>query len=215
MRPATRAMFRMSTVLVAAFFLSILPSSTQAARFHNSSSIDRRSYLPRSQSLLAYDDRPPECPPCFNCQLDKFPCRHFSECNPYTGTCICPPGFGGDDCAEPVCGALSDGVNRPIRKEKQRCKCKDGWDGINCNVCNTDAACDTLMPNKEGGVCYKDGVLAKENHQMCEVTNKKIVSLLSPRKPQVTFSCEKEDATCNFQCEYISMGVSISNVLGC
>lgn len=32
-----------------------------------------------------------------------------------------------------VCGALSDGRDRPQRKEDEKCQCKDGWGGINCN----------------------------------------------------------------------------------
>lgn len=34
---------------------------------------------------------------------------------------------------------------------------------------------------------------------MCDVTNRKILDQLKERKPQVTFSCEAEDKTCNFQ----------------
>ncbi|THC96466.1 hypothetical protein EYZ11_004057 [Aspergillus tanneri] len=34
---------------------------------------------------------------------------------------------------------------------------------------------------------------------MCEVTNRKILDQLKERKPQVTFTCEAEDSTCNFQ----------------
>ncbi|KAL1990526.1 hypothetical protein VTN49DRAFT_6365 [Thermomyces lanuginosus] len=146
----------------------------------------------------AFDDRPPECPPCFNCQLDAFQCHQFAPCNNYTGKCSCPPGYGGDDCSTPTCGSLADGVNRPPRKGKS-CKCKDGWAGINCNVCTTDDACNAMMPSGEGGVCYTQGIVVKENHQMCDVTNRKIVDQLKDRKPQVTFSCEAEDHTCNFQ----------------
>ncbi|KAF9898480.1 hypothetical protein BX616_003966, partial [Lobosporangium transversale] len=45
--------------------------------------------------------RPEECPPCFNCQLDAFPCSHFAPCNSYDGLCTCPPGFAGNNCSEP------------------------------------------------------------------------------------------------------------------
>ncbi|KAL2820796.1 hypothetical protein BDW59DRAFT_112926 [Aspergillus cavernicola] len=143
------------------------------------------------------DDRPGECPPCFNCQLDAFNCTQFASCNKYTGKCLCPPGFGGEDCSTPVCGSLPD-RQRPPRKDKY-CSCKDGWDGINCNVCKTDDACNAVMPTGEDGVCYKQGVTVKENFQMCDVTNRKILDLLGDQKPQVTFSCEAQDKTCNFQ----------------
>ncbi|MCJ1414761.1 hypothetical protein MMC32_001089 [Xylographa parallela] len=56
------------------------------------------------------------------------------------------------------------------------------------------------MPEGEGGVCHKQAVVVKENYQMCDVTNKKIIDQLGPdQKPQVTFSCNAEDETCNFQ----------------
>ena len=80
--------------------------------------------IPRSPYPLL-DDRPADCPPCFNCQLDSYNCTHFAPCNKYNGKCSCPPGFGGDDCSTPVCGALADGENRP-RREGDTCSCKDG-----------------------------------------------------------------------------------------
>ncbi|KAK2767639.1 hypothetical protein FQN54_003797 [Arachnomyces sp. PD_36] len=143
-------------------------------------------------------DRPADCPPCFNCQLDAFQCQQFSDCNKYNGKCSCPPGFGGEDCSQPLCGSLGDGNDRSPRKGGS-CDCKDGWEGINCNVCKTDDACNALMPEGEGGVCYKQGLVVKENYQMCDVTNRKILDLLGERKPQVTFSCDAEDEACNFQ----------------
>lgn len=152
--------------------------------------------LPSQFSLR--DNRPADCPPCFNCQLDAFQCTQFAPCMNNSGKCACHPGFGGDDCSEPTCGSLADEPNRAIRKDKY-CSCKDGWTGINCNVCKTDDACNAMMPENDGGVCYKQGVTVKENFQMCDVTNRKIVDQLKERKPQVTFSCKAEDHTCNFQ----------------
>ncbi|KAJ5287895.1 ABC transporter G family member [Penicillium angulare] len=150
------------------------------------------------RSVSLFDDRPSDCPPCFNCQLDSYNCTQFSACNGYNGKCSCPAGFGGDDCSVPTCGSLADGENRPPRTG-DKCDCKEGWGGINCNVCQEDSACDAMMPEGKDGVCYKEGVTVKENFQMCDVTNKKIMDQLGNKKPQVTFSCEAEDHTCNFQ----------------
>ncbi|EPS30476.1 hypothetical protein PDE_05427 [Penicillium oxalicum 114-2] len=180
-----------------AFLFSVVAlvcSSTSAAAW---SDVYDVNLIPRSPFSLL-DDRPPECPPCFNCQLDSYNCTHFAPCNKYNGKCSCPPGFGGDDCSIPVCGSLADGENRP-RREGDTCDCKEGWSGINCNVCETDNACNAMMPEGEGGRCYKQGVTVKENFQMCDVNNRKIVDQLDGRKPQVTFSCKDEDKTCNFQ----------------
>ncbi|KAI9924611.1 hypothetical protein ASPWEDRAFT_51625 [Aspergillus wentii DTO 134E9] len=153
--------------------------------------------VPRSL-LSTLDDRPAGCPPCFNCQLDAFQCAQFAQCNKYNGKCTCPPGFGGDDCSEPVCGSLADGGNRAPRNG-DTCSCGEGWEGINCNVCKTDNACNAMMPEGEGGVCYKQGITVKQNFQMCDVTNKMILKQLDGRKPQVTFSCDADDSSCNFQ----------------
>ena len=90
------------------------------------------------------------------------------------------------------------GKDRAPRIEED-CECVDGWEGINCNVCKTNEACDAMMPDNEGGVCYNEGVVVHENHQMCDVTNRKIIDQLKDKAPQITFSCDKDDATCNFQ----------------
>ena len=103
---------------------------------------------------------------------------------------------------EPVCGSLADGKNRPMRNDGT-CECEKGWTGINCNVCQSNKACNALMPESEGGVCYQNGEVVKENYQMCDVTNRKITDLLGAQKPQVTFTCNREEESCDFQCKKI------------
>jgi hypothetical protein len=147
-----------------------------------------------------YEDRPDGCPPCFNCNLEDFQCQQFADCSKANGRCVCPPGFGGEDCSLPLCNSLADGKDRAPR-DGQHCDCKDGWEGINCNVCQTNDACNALMPENEDGVCYREGLVVKENFQMCDITNKKIKELLKERKAQATFSCNAEAEECNFQCE--------------
>ncbi len=173
--------------------LGILSLSWPTFAYHNYS----RSDLLQSSFSLD-DDRPPDCPPCFNCNLEAFQCAQFATCNKYNGKCSCPPGFGAEDCSKPVCGSLALGKDRAPR-DGGECVCEEGWEGINCNVCKSDNACNALMPEDEGGVCYKDGVVVKENHQMCDITNRKILDQLKERTPQATFSCNAEDDTCNFQ----------------
>lgn len=84
-----------------------------------------------------------------------------------------------------------------------KCECDEGWGGINCNVCTQDSACNALMETGSGGVCYQNGELVKNNHQICSVTNKKIKELLGDQIAEVTFTCEKESKECEFQCEYL------------
>ena len=57
------------------------------------------------------------------------------------------------------------------------------------------------VPDDGGAVCYQNGDVVKENYQMCDVTNKQIIEILKGKKPQVTFTCNRDDATCAFQCE--------------
>ena len=173
--------------------LGILGSIWPSHAYQNCS---RADLLQSSFSLN--DDRPPDCTPCINCNLEAFQCAQFSSCNKYNGKCSCPPGFGGEDCSKPLCGSLAKGKDRAPRGEG-KCICEDGWEGINCNVCKTNDACNSLMPENSGGVCYKDGVVVKENHQMCDITNRKILDQLKERTPQATFSCNAEEDTCNFQ----------------
>ncbi|KAK4507275.1 hypothetical protein PRZ48_001010 [Zasmidium cellare] len=146
-----------------------------------------------------YDKRPEDCPPCFNCNLEDFPCLQFGNCTKSSGRCSCPPGYGGEDCSLPLCGSLADGKDRAPRDGDNPCECKEGWEGINCNVCKTNDACNAMMPNNEDGVCYREGVVQKENFQICDITNRKIVDILNGKKPQATFSCNAERAECNFQ----------------
>lgn len=156
------------------------------------------SLLPRDVFSI-YGDRPDDCPPCFNCNLQDFQCHQFANCSAANGRCICPPGWGGEDCSEPLCGGLASKERTP--RTGEQCECDDGWSGINCNVCKNNDACNPLMPEGEGGVCYKGGLVVHENFQQCDVTNKQILEQLKEKKPQVTFSCNADVAKCNFQCE--------------
>lgn len=86
-----------------------------------------------------------------------------------------------------------------MRKDSN-CECDEGWTGINCNVCTENKACDALMETGSGGVCYTNGEVVQKNHQICDVTNEKITSLLGKQVPEVTFACSKGEKSCDFQC---------------
>ncbi|EST07662.1 ABC-2 type transporter [Kalmanozyma brasiliensis GHG001] len=178
--------------------------------------LDRR-YLATYQSIFSNGsnpgspDRPPSCPPCpapdcFNCQLPAYECYQYGECNQYDGLCSCPVGFGGPDCLSPLCGSPADGSKRFPKGEPgddKSCQCSEGWESLNCNVCNKDAACANFLMGGErlgeNGTCYDGGATIQQSFQQCDVTNQKIVDMLPGRPPQVTFSCDKSDASCNFQ----------------
>jgi ABC-type multidrug transport system ATPase subunit len=156
--------------------------------------------LLQQNPFLAFNHRPADCPPCFNCNLDDFVCHQFANCTQSSGKCACPAGFGGEDCSQPLCGSLAGGKDRPLRDGNKPCECEKGWEGINCNVCKTDDACAPLMPgDHSGGVCFREGVVVKENYQICDITNRKIIDQLKDQKPQATFDCNAERAECSFQ----------------
>ena len=177
---------------------SILPSALAADRtYQNYITTDE---LLQQDPFLLYEKRPEDCPPCFNCNLEDFVCQQFANCTKASGKCACPPGFGGDDCSRPLCGSLADGKDRLPRGGPEPCKCKEGWTGVNCNVCETDQACRPLVPdNPDGAVCHREGLVVKENYQMCNITNRKILQMLKEKIPQATFSCNDERKECNFQ----------------
>ncbi|GMM29549.1 putative ATP-dependent permease [Martiniozyma asiatica (nom. inval.)] len=152
----------------------------------------------KKTSLWSLEDSD-KCPPCFNCNLPNFQCAQFSQCNTFSGRCECLSGYGGDDCSKPLCGGLSDGINRPIRDDNSSCECSSGWGGINCNMCQDDSVCDSFVPQGLKGTCFKSGILVNKFHQVCDVTNAKIVDILNGKKPQVTFSCNKTSEACDFQ----------------
>lgn len=87
-------------------------------------------------------------------------------------------------------------------RQGDTCDCDAGWTGINCNVCTQDNACNALMETGDGGVCYQNGEVVQQNHQMCDVTNEKILSMLDGKIPQATFNCKRESGFCDFQCAY-------------
>lgn len=162
----------------------------------------RPAFYPREVSI--FDNRPDDCPPCFNCNLDSFPCMQYGNCTKASGHCHCPTGFGAEDCSVPLCGSpVDERAREPRGSDSKDCTCDKGWDGIVCNVCQTNEACNGLMPEGKDGICYKQGLVQKENHQMCDVTNQKIVDALDPEKPQATFACNAERAECNFQCKVV------------
>ncbi|KAH0345822.1 hypothetical protein KCU83_g7569, partial [Aureobasidium melanogenum] len=159
---------------------------------------DFSNSLASSTPFSIYGDRPDDCPPCFNCNLDGFQCHQYANCTKSSGKCSCPSGFGGEDCSQPLCGSLAEGHNR-LPRQGHDCECNHGWEGINCNVCKTNDACNAMMPEGNGGVCYREGLVVNENYQICDITNRKILDQLKEKKPQATFSCNADRKECNFQ----------------
>ncbi|KAJ3330156.1 hypothetical protein HDU76_006308 [Blyttiomyces sp. JEL0837] len=170
----------------------------------NANSKPRPAFLtssPSSPSLevllaAAVEDK---CPPCFDCHLPVFPCVHFSNCSDINGKCMCPTGFGGDDCSLPLCDSLADGDQRhPKPAGEDYCKCSDGWLGNNCNVCDSDDACNPMIIGNQNGTCYKSTLVVNQNFMQCQVTNEGVIERLR-KSAEVTFTCDRREAECEFQ----------------
>lgn len=100
----------------------------------------------------------------------------------------------------------------PVCQTDQACVGFPLAGGINNGFTDEDETGETANMT-----CYTGGETVFNNHQMCDVTSayhhicfvprasfhvaldRKIIDQLDGRKPQVTFSCEKSDATCSFQ----------------
>lgn len=183
-----------------AALLSWLPTAALAGHQTHQYYTTNDVLLSQQDPFSLYEKRPEDCPPCFNCNLEDFVCLQYANCTRSSGKCSCPPGFGGEDCSAPVCGSLADGKDR-VPREGHSCECNEGWEGINCNVCKTDAACAPFMPpgQEDDAVCYREGLVVNENFQMCDITNRKILDQLKEKKPQATFTCNAARQECSFQ----------------
>ena len=81
-------------------------------------------------------------------------------------SCLCPPGFGGNDCSSPACGGtMFQGPSRkttpaPGNLTSAGCSCQDGWGGVGCNVCTSHSACQngyvSQNPTNVSGVTGSD-----------------------------------------------------------
>ena len=105
---------------------------------------------------------------CFDCHLKANPCMNWAGCSDVDGRCECPIGFGGNDCGQVRCGSPARGLDRPLRTGPS-CKCDDGWGGINCNICQTDQACDSIVPSKRNGTCYNSVGPVHKNELLCDI----------------------------------------------
>ncbi|KAJ3188914.1 ATP-binding cassette sub- G member 2 [Gaertneriomyces sp. JEL0708] len=82
----------------------------------------------------------------------------------------CPPCF---DCHLKAFPCLNSGQCSDVNG---RCdKCPDGFGGDDC------------------------GIPLKRNYLQCQVTNKAIMDQLQGKIPEITYSCDAQDKTCNFQ----------------
>jgi syndecan 4 len=77
-------------------------------------------------------------------KLCKTDCYNDGYCN--NGTCLCAPGYGGDNCAIELC--LNDCSGRGICRNRT-CYCEAGYYSEDCSLkkcpdCLNDGECDPM-----------------------------------------------------------------------
>ncbi|KAG0197462.1 hypothetical protein BGX28_009059 [Mortierella sp. GBA30] len=118
---------------------------------------------------------PPTCIPQYDCSSSPKGCLNNGLCE--GKTCKCMPGFGGADCALLSCGSpLTDPSQRPTVPSGTGCStCDNGFGGLNCNVCQTDAGCQAKPPSRtsflgnENMVCNKKPEVFYNSFMSCAV----------------------------------------------
>ncbi|KAJ3370057.1 hypothetical protein HDU91_006612 [Kappamyces sp. JEL0680] len=109
---------------------------------------------------------------CFDCR--NTGCTNFGVCGS-NAACSCNAGWGGQDCAKPLCGSLAQfNSSRSISTLASPCACEDGWSGPNCNVCESTKACGFLPTSTLGSrnICNKSPVVWGFRHfSYCNVSN--------------------------------------------
>ncbi|CAO3564493.1 unnamed protein product [Mortierella alpina] len=118
---------------------------------------------------------PPVCVSQFDCSTSPKGCLNYGVCQ--GNVCKCMPGFGGTDCGLLSCGSpLTDPSQRPTVASGVGCStCDDGFGGLNCNVCQTNAGCQAKPPSRfsllgnENLVCNKKPEVFQNAFMACPV----------------------------------------------
>ncbi|KAI3653144.1 hypothetical protein MP228_002569 [Amoeboaphelidium protococcarum] len=136
---------------------------------------------------------------CFNCMLTDNKCRQHAECSKANGKCICPTGWGSDDCRLPLCGSLDmppeDRTPLPLDGSRgKQCQCNDGWSGVNCQVCQNDNVCTKFLDPEgiagQNATCYKGAIPVHSNYQQCQIVNVALKNMLDGKHAYASFNCD-------------------------
>ncbi|KAI9240579.1 MAG: hypothetical protein BYD32DRAFT_391687 [Podila humilis] len=147
---------------------------------------------------------PQTCIPPYDCSSNPKGCLNNGEC---TGqTCTCMPGFGGSDCSLLACGSpLIDPSQRATVPAGGSCtQCDDGFGGFNCNICETDAACQSKAPSRtsfmgnEKMVCNKKPEAFYDTFMSCAVQEELLTSLF-PGNYTLTLDLDVKNTTVHAQ----------------
>ncbi|KAF9533977.1 hypothetical protein CPB83DRAFT_873410 [Crepidotus variabilis] len=143
-----------------------------------------------------------KCPPgwsgidCLTPQCDSLSDGEHRRPRQGDKPCECKEGWGGINCN--VCKTNAACTNFPLPEwstASLRLPPSAAHRRGHTNLGNHFNLMDNNNDEDEGGTpsvnmtCYTGGETVVNNHQMCDVTNRKILDMLPDRPPQVTFSC--------------------------
>ncbi|KAI9342049.1 hypothetical protein DFJ73DRAFT_843020 [Zopfochytrium polystomum] len=188
------------TVLGQSNSASTLPSTTTSAASSSTSS-----------TSLSPSASPSSCPVCFDCRNQG--CLNYGTCG--GSGCSCPAGFGGPDCASPLCGSINSlNSQRPIRETGTTCKCDTGFTGPNCNICEADNACQISNNGGLAPVCNKDIKVWKANSVVCNVDTPLLTSIYS-KQSIITLMRNRTSGTTLGSLWYDGNQQFMCNISGC
>lgn len=124
-------------------------SSSSSSSVVASSAAPSPSTVTVTVTVSASNTSATQTPASYNCASSG--CANFGVCSG-SGPCICPAGFGGDDCSSATCGSLNKSpTSRPLKSSGSSCNCDSGFGGINCNVCKQQNACQASSLTSSAG----------------------------------------------------------------
>ncbi|KAF9175294.1 hypothetical protein BGX20_006981 [Mortierella sp. AD010] len=126
-------------------------------------------------TLVSTATPPSTCTPQYDCSSSPKGCLNNGVCT--NNACSCLPGFGGNDCSLLSCGSpLTAPSQRPTVAANSSCtQCDSGFGGFNCNICQTDAGCQSKPPSRtsilgnEDMVCNKKTEVFYDSFMTCAV----------------------------------------------
>ncbi|KAF9105647.1 hypothetical protein BGX27_009508 [Mortierella sp. AM989] len=147
---------------------------------------------------------PQTCQPQFDCSTSPKGCLNSGACE--NKVCKCKPGFGGNDCGLLSCGSpLIDPSQRSTVPSNSSCtQCDTGFGGFNCNVCQTDTACQSKTPSRtsflgeEQMVCNKKSEVFHNSFMSCAVRAPELVGFF-PGEYTLTVDMDVINKTVNAQ----------------
>ncbi|KAG0046815.1 hypothetical protein BGZ83_008010 [Gryganskiella cystojenkinii] len=149
---------------------------TVSAQFSLTTSTSSGVPTSTSASVPNPTTSPQTCIPQYDCSTSPKGCLNNGICQGQT--CKCKAGFGGPDCGLLSCGdALTDPSQRPtVAANTGSCTtCSNEFGGFNCNVCESDKACQAKTASRtsflgdEKMVCNKKPEVFYESFMSCSV----------------------------------------------